>query len=192
MTIANMLTTTRLLMVPIFIGASLLGRFDVAFFLFIGAAITDALDGWIARAMNQRSRLGALLDPAADKTMMVSGYVVFTLQGLAAYTLPFGLTVTVLMRDVLIVLVAYLLYTRVRIDRFPPSVPGKISTIVQAVALGVTIAANMWLAPVAVPLLLPVHAAALLMTLYSGLDYVRRWTLALEQEESSIAFESEQ
>lgn len=182
MTIANVLTSLRLLMVPLFIAASLGRRFDVAFFLFVGAALTDAVDGWIARRFNQHSRLGALLDPAADKTMMVSGFVVFTIPGLAPFELPLGLTITVLMRDVLIVLVAYLIFTRARIETFPPSVPGKISTIVQAVALGVTIAANMWLAPVALPLLRIAHGAALVMTLYSGLDYLRRWAVILEAE----------
>lgn len=180
MTTANILTSIRLLMVPIFIAASLMGRFDVAFFLFVGAALTDAFDGWIARRFDQRSRLGALLDPAADKTMLVSGFVVLTIPGVASYGLPLGLTVTVLMRDVLIVFVAYLIFTRIRIDRFPPSIPGKISTIAQAVALGVTIAANMWLAPIALPLLKLSHAAALGMTLYSGLDYMRRWAVVIE------------
>ncbi len=180
MTAANILTSIRLLMVPIFIAASLARRFDVAFFLFVGAALTDAVDGWIARRFNQRSRLGALLDPAADKTMMVSGFIVMTIPGLAAYSLPLGLTITVLMRDVLIVLVAYLIFTRIRIEKFPPSIPGKISTIVQAVALAVTIAANMWLAPIALPLLKLSHAAALGMTLYSGLDYMRRWAVIIE------------
>lgn len=180
MTTANILTSIRLLMVPVFITASLMRRFDIAFFLFVGAALTDAFDGWIARRFNQRSRLGALLDPAADKTMLVSGFVVLTIPGVAQYGLPLGLTVTVLMRDLLMVLVAYLIFTRIRIDRFPPSIPGKISTIVQAVALGVTIAANMWLAPIALPLMKLSHGAALGMTLYSGLDYMRRWALVLE------------
>lgn len=181
MTIANILTSLRLLMVPMFIAASLAHRFDVAFFLFVAAALTDAVDGWVARAMDQNSRLGALLDPAADKTMLVSGFVVYTIPGIAVFTLPLGLTVTVLMRDVLIVLVAYLIFTRIRIAKFPPSIPGKISTIIQAVALGVTIAANMWLAPIALPLLKISHAAALGMTLYSGIDYMRRWALVVEQ-----------
>ncbi|MDX1584458.1 MAG: CDP-alcohol phosphatidyltransferase family protein [Thermoanaerobaculia bacterium] len=180
MTIANILTSIRLLMAPLFIVASVAGRFDIAFFLFVGAALTDAVDGWLARRLNQRSRIGALLDPAADKTMLVSGYVVFTIPGIAEHSFPLGLTITVLMRDVLIVLIAYLIFTRVRIASFPPSIPGKISTIVQAVALGVTIAANMWLASIALPLLYLSHAAALVMTLYSGLHYMRRWALILE------------
>lgn len=183
MTTANILTSIRLLMVPVFITASLMRRFDIAFFLFVGAALTDAFDGWIARRFNQRSRLGALLDPAADKTMLVSGFVVLTIPGVAQHGLPLGLTLTVLMRDVLIVLVAYLIFTRVRIDRFPPSIPGKISTIAQAVALGVTIAANMRLAPIALPLMKLSHGAALGMTLYSGLDYMRRWALVLERSD---------
>ena len=75
LTIPNILTLGRLIAVPVFLVASLSGRFKLAFVLFVAAAFTDLFDGIIARRFNQRSRLGALLDPAADKTMLVSIYV---------------------------------------------------------------------------------------------------------------------
>src|SRR2546428_12511698 len=78
LTIPNLLTLLRLLLVPFFIAASIKGMFTVAFVVFVTAAATDILDGMIARRFNQRSRLGALLDPAADKTMMISGYLFYT------------------------------------------------------------------------------------------------------------------
>ncbi len=183
MTTANALTLLRLALIPVFIMASLRGAFALAFFVFVGAALTDALDGYVARNWNQRSRIGAILDPAADKTMMVSGYVVYTLRGVAHHRLPLGLTVTVFLRDVVIVLIAYLLYTRIRIRKFPPTVAGKVSTILQAVALGVTMAANMFLSAIAIPLMPLAQGAALLGTLYSGFDYMRRWSLTLRSGE---------
>lgn len=182
MTIANLFTIARLVLIPILVLAAIRQRHDVAFFVFVSAAITDALDGWIARTFDQRSKLGAVLDPAADKLMLVSAYVVYTLPGVAATPLPIALTISVFARDVLIVFVAWLLFSRVRVRSFPPSIPGKVSTILQAIALGVTVAANMWLRPVALPILSTFHTLALAMTVISGLDYVRRWGLILEVE----------
>lgn len=187
MTIPNFLTILRIILVPVFIVASLQGAFGLAFFVFIAAAVTDALDGFIARAFNQRSKLGAVLDPGADKMMLVSGYLVFTLPGIARHRLPVGLTVTVFLRDVLIVFIAYLLYTRIRVRRFPPSIPGKLSTIFQSIALGVTMAANTFLAPVALPLAATAQKGALLMTLYSGWDYLRLWSKHIEEEAEQVA-----
>jgi len=181
MTIPNILTLLRIALIPVFITASLVKAFDIAFFVFITAALTDALDGFIARRFDQKSKLGAVLDPGADKTMLTAGYVVYTFGSVAPHRFPVGLTVTMLLRDVLIVLIAYLLYTRIRIRRFPPTVAGKLSTIFQAIALGVTMGANMFLAPIAMPLLSLAHQAALLLTLYSGFDYLRRWTRYLDE-----------
>lgn len=180
-TVPNILSLLRLGVIPLFVWLSIEGQFTAAFFLFVGAALTDALDGWIARRFDQRSRLGAYLDPAADKTMMVTTYIVYTIPSIAQYRLPAWLTFTVFIRDVTIVVFAYLLYTRIRVKRFPPSVPGKISTIVQVVALAATIGANMFLAPLAAPLLWTAHRAALLMTLYSGFDYIRKWDRELDE-----------
>ena len=183
MTVANILSITRLVLVPLLVFAAFEQWHDLAFVIFVSAAITDALDGWIARTFDQRSRLGAILDPAADKLMLVSGYVVYTFHGIASEALPVALTVSVFARDVLIVFVAWLLFSRVKVREFPPSILGKISTILQAVALGVTIAANTRLAPAALPIIGVVHGLALAMTIISGLDYVRRWGLILQVKE---------
>ncbi|MGZ8710824.1 MAG: CDP-alcohol phosphatidyltransferase family protein, partial [Thermoanaerobaculia bacterium] len=114
MTIPNILTGLRLLLVPCFIGASIEGMYTVAFVIFVSAAFTDILDGWIAHRFNQRSRLGALLDPAADKLLMVAGYVFYTLSSsLPVVSIPSWLTFVVFIRDFLIALFAYLVYTRV-------------------------------------------------------------------------------
>jgi cardiolipin synthase (CMP-forming) len=173
-TIPNILTLLRLLAVPVFIIASFRGHYTLAFVLFVSAAVTDILDGMIARGFNQRSRLGALFDPAADKTMMVSGYLYYTLRdGLPLVTIPAWLLFTVFIRDFLILSFAYLLYTRVNVKRFPPSWAGKTSTVVQAATLGTVIGVNafvpqlFWLAQ----LLFKVTAV---MTLVSGWDYMRR------------------
>ncbi|MGH9457258.1 MAG: CDP-alcohol phosphatidyltransferase family protein [Thermoanaerobaculia bacterium] len=180
-TVPNILSLVRLALVPLFVVLSLRGAFAAAFFLFIGAAATDALDGWIARRFDQRTRLGSFLDPAADKTMMVTTFIIYTLPLVATtHRLPPWLTGTVFLRDITIVIFAYLLYTRVRVKRFPPTIAGKISTILQVVALVATIGANAFTAPWILPYLDVVYRATLVMTLYSGFSYIRKWDLELE------------
>ena len=181
LTIPNLLTLLRLLAVPVFIFASLRGEFMLAFVLFVGAALTDMFDGMIARRFNQRSRLGAILDPAADKTMMVCGYFFYTVTNkLPVVALPVWLTFVVFVRDFLIICFAYLLYTRVHVKRFPPSWAGKASTVLQAGTLATVIAVNAFL-----PRLLPfaeiLFRVALLVTLYSSWDYLRRGRRLLEE-----------
>lgn len=174
LTIPNVLTMMRLAVIPFFVVASLESYFTLATVLFVSAGITDAIDGYIARRLNQRSKLGALLDPAVDKMMMISAYLVYTLHGSIEYSLPGWLTFTIFARDFMIAFFAYLLYTRVQVKRFPPSMAGKTSTVFQIVTLSATIAANTFIRPFAVPLLTLLFPATLLMTLYSGFDYLRR------------------
>ena len=174
LTVPNALTLLRLLAVPVFIYASFRGEYQVAFFIFVGAAVTDFLDGVIARRFDQRSRLGAILDPAADKTMMICGFLFYTLrQGLPVAGIPGWLTFTVFIRDFFIITFAYLFYTRVRVTRFPPSWAGKTSTVLQAVTLGTAIAANAF-GPVLLPFLAILFRIALLATLFSAWDYLRK------------------
>ena len=87
--------------------------------------------------------------------------------------IPGWLTFAVFIRDFLIVFFAYLMYTRVHITRFPPSVAGKTSTVLQAVTLAATIGVNAFL-PMLAPLLEILFRVSLLITLYSGWDYMRR------------------
>ncbi len=173
-TIPNILTILRLIAVPLFLFASLRGEFTLAFVLFVSAAFTDMFDGMIARRFNQRSRLGAILDPAADKTMLVCGYLFYTLyDNVPLVRIPEWLTFTVFIRDFLIIFFAYLLWTRVHVKRFPPSWAGKTSTVLQAATLGVVIGVNafvpslLWLAEL-------LFRVVVVVTLYSGWDYMRR------------------
>lgn len=174
-----MLTMARLVTVPVFLGASLSGHYTLAFVLFVSAAVTDIFDGIIARRLNQRSRLGALLDPAADKTMLICGFLFYTLHAPLRMPIPSWVTFTIFIRDLAIIVFAYLLYTRVQVTRFPPSAAGKASTVIQAVTLGVVIAVNSfaptfgWLAEI-------LYRLAVVATLYSGWGYMRRAKVMLD------------
>ena len=150
------------------------GMFTAAFVMFVTAAVTDSLDGIVARRWNMHSKIGALLDPAADKTLLVCGYVYYTFaSGIPLVRIPSWLTFAVFIRDVLIVFFVYLMYTRVNVRRFPPTVYGKISTILQMLLLSTTIAVNAFL-PVLLPFAQWLFRASLLMTLVSGWHYMYR------------------
>jgi cardiolipin synthase len=180
LTIPNLLTLLRLLLIPCFLMAAMGGDHRLAFILFVSAAVTDILDGAIARKLNQRSRVGAIFDPAADKLMMFSAYLFYTLSSAVTVSIPGWLLFTVFIRDFLITTFAYLLYTRVRVTKFPPSVAGKASTVLQAVTLSATIAANAFGGPF-IPLAIVLFKVALVVTLYSSFDYLRRGERLLEE-----------
>ncbi|MBO0902968.1 CDP-alcohol phosphatidyltransferase family protein [Jiella sonneratiae] len=106
MTIPNLISIARLLVVPVMIWALIDGRFAVAFWLFVIAGVSDAVDGAIARHFNQQSALGLYLDPMADKALLSTVYI-----GLALLQrLPDWLAIAVVSRDVLIVAAFMLSY----------------------------------------------------------------------------------
>lgn len=173
-TIPNLLTLLRLLLIPVFLVASMRGAFVLAFFVFVTAAVTDVLDGIIARRFNQRSKLGAFFDPAADKGLMVGAFLYYTLaSNLPVVRIPGWLTFVVFIRDFLLMVFAYLMYTRVQVTRFPPSIAGKASTVLQAVTVAAAIAANGF-EPRLVGFAQVMFRASLVLTLFSAFGYMRR------------------
>jgi len=98
-TLPNLITLARLCAVPAAVWLMLHHRLDIAFLVFVGAGISDGLDGWLARVRNARSALGALMDPVADKALLVSVYVTLAAIGI----LPDWLAILVVFRDLLIV-----------------------------------------------------------------------------------------
>jgi cardiolipin synthase len=99
MNLANILTVFRFCLVPVVIVTIGEGTWTLAFVAFVAAGITDAIDGWVARRFDQRTELGAYMDPLADKALLVSIYVTLAIEGL----LPSWLAVLVVSRDVMIV-----------------------------------------------------------------------------------------
>ncbi len=131
LTVANQLTLGRLLLVPALVILVLYGYNGWALVTFVVAGLTDALDGLIARRSGQRTRLGALLDPMADKLLLASTFVVLTLPGLGlANQIPLWLTVLVISRDVIIVVTVAVVNLAVGTITFYPSAFGKVATFV--------------------------------------------------------------
>ncbi len=130
-TVANIITLLRLCAVPVAVWLVLREQFLAAFWLFAAAGISDAIDGWIARR-NGPTKLGALLDPVADKALLVSMYV--TLAGV--HVLPDWLAILVVFRDVVIVggvLALSVLGVAVVIR---PLMVSKLNTVLQIVLVG--------------------------------------------------------
>ncbi len=98
-TIPNLLTVSRIMLTPGFVMAFVDRRFDLAWILFAIAGFTDALDGTLARVLKQRSSFGAMLDPLADKILLVTSFICLALQD----WIPGWLTILVVSRDMFIV-----------------------------------------------------------------------------------------
>jgi len=126
--IPNILTLCRLLSIPILLAFLSKYRYTYAFYLFGLAAVTDALDGTIARLYDCKTEIGAFLDPFADKLMLLSTFIVLTLQN----AFPGWLLGVLVIRDVVIVF-GYLMVSFFTGERVPvrPTYLGKISTFLQ-------------------------------------------------------------
>jgi len=179
-TIANQLTLLRMLLIPAFVLLTVYGEFGWALTIFIVAGLTDALDGLAARTVGQKSDLGAWLDPAADKLLLVTTFVVLTLPNIGLVNrLPLWLTIIVISRDVGIVLTVAIVNLAVGPKTFRPSPLGKAATALFIFTCVVVMFFNylgrtsMW-----------VDAAiwvALAITLASGVDYVFRIAKIINQ-----------
>jgi cardiolipin synthase len=129
LTAANQLTILRMLLIPAFVILLLYEYRGWALTTFMVAALTDVLDGLIARATGQKTTLGAWLDPMADKLLLDTMFVVLTLPGIgSANQLPVWFTVLVISRDVAIVLTVAVVNLAVGRRTFRPSIFGKIAT----------------------------------------------------------------
>lgn len=125
----NLLTLSRIALVPVLILVLKDGDYTAALWVFLAAGISDGLDGWIAKRWRYTTRLGAVLDPVADKLLLVTSYVMLMLLD----HLPFWLVLTVVFRDVLIV-GGYLAYTSlVGTVTMKPSHLSKFNTFAQIV-----------------------------------------------------------
>jgi len=168
LTPANQITILRLVFVPLFAILEVGRHYNWALGVLALAALSDIVDGTVARSFHQESELGIALDPIADKVMMAAAFI------LLAYgdVLPWWVTILVLSRDVAMVLTALLISLVAGYRPFRPTVLGKVSTIFQIITLFTAVSFQ-----VALPLisLNVVHAFVLLTAIFtvaSGLHYL--------------------
>jgi len=134
-TVPNQLTFLRLAFLPFFIIFVYYGRYGWALGILTAAAISDLLDGMLARRLNQKSALGAYLDPIADKLLLSSSFLILAVRG----KIEWWLTILVFSRDVLILIAAAVILAVVGYRPFPPSMYGKATTGAQIVFVFVAI-----------------------------------------------------
>jgi len=163
----NLLTIVRLLLAPFVFRAIIDGRHTAALVLFACAALTDGLDGMLARRFGQTTSTGAFLDHIADKFLLSGVYLALAIVG----SVPWWLVIVVLGRDVFLLASSGIVMRLTDFSQFQPSVWGKISTLVQIVCAIAWMLQNAGISPqlrgVAEALVWPTAA----ITLWSGLHY---------------------
>ena len=171
LTVANQLTLLRMLLIPALVILVVYGLNGWALVVLVGAGLTDALDGILARWWGQRTTLGALLDPMADKLLLISTFVVLTIPSLdLPNRLPIWLTVLVISRDVIIVVTVAIVNLSIGRRTFKPTLLGKLATLVYLLTAAVTMYFN-WLGRPSALVDVAIYAT-LSVTLISGLHYI--------------------
>ncbi|MGH9880617.1 MAG: CDP-alcohol phosphatidyltransferase family protein [Pyrinomonadaceae bacterium] len=176
-TVPNMLTVFRMVLIPVFVTLVFYQRFIWALAVFVIAGITDGLDGLLARRFDQRSQLGTILDPIADKLMLVTAFVVLSLKSVFPQPLPshlpipFWVTVAVISRDVFIIVGAAAINIMTGFRGFRPSWLGKVNTTVQIVAIAAIVFAASF--PYGTGYYLPtIYATVFAFAVLSGTHYI--------------------
>jgi len=169
--IPNLICVLRMVLVWPIVNALLTGRFVLALILVAVAGLSDGLDGYLAKRFDWRSRLGGLLDPLADKLLLVSTFLTLAYASLV----PLWLAAVVVIRDIVIVSGGLIYQAIIAPVRPEPSRASKLNTAAQLVFVCAVIA-NRGLGLPPAEFLIPSGAAVLVTSTVSGLDYVVRWS----------------
>jgi|SRR5262249_11696420 len=167
MGLANWLTTLRILLIPVFVTLLVYHRPTEALLVFCLASLTDLLDGYIARTRGRQTRLGAFLDPVADKLLLTSAFVTLTY----LKVIPFWIAVVVVSRDLVLTVGVLVIHVAGATVHPAPSMLGKLSTFFQMATVLAAMLAFYYVRPL---LLLPRTLAwvTAILTVASGLQYL--------------------
>ncbi|HET7877078.1 MAG TPA: CDP-diacylglycerol--glycerol-3-phosphate 3-phosphatidyltransferase [Methylomirabilota bacterium] len=169
MGLANWLTTLRILLIPVFVTLLVYRQAAAAFAVFCLASLTDMLDGYIARSRGRQTRLGAFLDPLADKLLLTSGFVTLTY----LKVIPFWIAAVVVSRDVVLMVGVLVIHVAGGTVHPAPTWIGKCSTALQMATVIAAMGSFYFkLLPGAVPKGLAWVTAV--FTVVSGLQYIRQ------------------
>ena len=166
MSIPNLLTLIRIILIPWFAILLINGSFKQALWVFAGAAVTDSLDGLTARWFSQKTRLGSLLDPIADKMLISTAFIALAIMK----EIPVWLSVIVISRDVVIVLgVSVLFLSQIRVE-MNPTIYSKMTTVFQLLLILLVLSSGYvhfsdWLRQGLV-------LTTLIFTVFSGIHYI--------------------
>ena len=182
--VPNFLTLLRIVAIPCFLILLEDLRYREALAVFVAAGVTDGLDGAIARLTHTKTTLGAFLDPAADKALLVSAFIALGFM----HVVPRWLVVIVISRDVLIVLGYFLLFMLAQQTmEVRPSVAGKASTVLQLLSVALVLVALIWPDMVAPRGRLLVFYVTGAVTTLAGLQYMYRGLAWLQRQAEAPA-----
>jgi cardiolipin synthase len=188
-TLPNLLTIFRMALIPVFVISLFYQKFELGLLVFVVAGITDGLDGLLARRFDQKSQLGTILDPIADKLLLVTAFIVLSLPSISPqprpshFPIPFWVTATVISRDVFIVVGASAINIMTGFKGFRPSWLGKASTTVQILAIIAILIAAIF--PGGSGYYLPtIYTTVTAFAVFSGLHYIFFVSRLINEERS--------
>jgi cardiolipin synthase len=179
LSIPNLITLARILLVPVVVWAIASGEMRLAFLLFLVAAVSDAVDGFLAKRFGMKTDLGAYLDPLADKILIVSIYVTLGITGV----IPLWIVLLVVSRDFMIVGAIILSWLVNRPVAIKPHIVSKLNTAAQILFACVVLAVHGFRFP-AEPLLTLVMALVAVLTLLSVALYLAEWVRHMNSAET--------
>jgi cardiolipin synthase len=182
-TIPNFFTMLRIFLIPLFLFLTLQNHILEALVVFLIASTTDILDGMAARILDQKTKIGGLIDPAADKLLMTTAIIILSFPSVSQpNTIPIWLTVAIIGRDIAIVSAAFVMYKLKGHTKFPPTLLGKASTVCQ---MGVILCVLLWNVLDKMPGFLTwLYIFAFALTIISGIGYGLRGLGSLSRSES--------
>ena len=135
--LANKISIARIILIPFFIASIVYNRIEIALALFILAVISDGVDGFIARSLDQKTKLGTILDPLADKMLLLSAYICLSIASSipSSLRLPPYVPIIVISRDAIIVLGSIMIHIITGDLKVAPSAWGKITTFFQMMTI---------------------------------------------------------
>ena len=186
LTVPNLLTFMRMALIPVFASLLYYGYSKWALIVFLIAGASDGIDGFIARRFKQESELGTIIDPIADKLLMTTAFIILTMPNVSEHfrPVPFWVTAAVIGRDVLIITVAGAINIMTGFRGFKPSWLGKLSTLVQVIAVGMIL----FSAVTGYTFYLPTtYFIVVLLAFVSGIHYVFHVAKLMREEDASNA-----
>lgn len=178
MNLANKISIARIILIPFFIASIVYSKMELALVFFIIAVITDGVDGFIARALKQKTELGTILDPMADKLLLISAYICLSIVTTIPpqLKLPPYVPIIVISRDAIIVLGSIVIHMITGELKVAPSILGKVTTFFQMITI--------------VSILVKYDSSfiiwniAVLLTIVSGIDYIIKGSRLLSENHS--------
>ena len=185
LTFATYITLLRMLMIPFVAISILYGRYGWALTIFLISGLTDAVDGLIARKFKQKTRLGELLDPVADKLLLSTSFLLLTFAARLNVAIPLWVAIMVFARDIVILASAVAIALTTGFTKFTPSIFGKASTVIQVICVLVVLLVNHFeIEPAWLRWLFYLTFGA---TLFSGVHYIffvsKRFMMEMEHSE---------